>query len=81
MAYVQKDGGGSLFKNDKQGNEKRPDYRGDLMIGGQLYEIAAWEKQGARGAFFSLSAKLKQSDGPREQMPQKASAPDDGIPF
>jgi hypothetical protein len=79
MAYVPKEGGGSLFKNDKQGNDKRPDWRGDLMIGGQLYEIAAWEKQGARGAFFSLSAKPKQAD--KAQKPAARDHADDDVPF
>ena len=87
MAYVPKDGSGSLFRNDKNGNDKRPDWRGDLMIGEQMYELAAWEKQGARGTFFSLSAKPKQAEGPREQRSPREQKPaardydDDDIPF
>ncbi len=29
MAYEQKPGDFTLFKNDKEGNEKRPDYTGN----------------------------------------------------
>ena len=83
MAFVPKDGSGSLFKNTRKEKDSHPDYRGDLMIGGQLYEVAAWVKEGKSGKFFSLSAKPKQADGPREQRPPKESAPmpDDDIPF
>lgn len=60
MAYVPKDGSGSLFQNDKRGNDRAPAWRGDLMINGQLYEVAGWNKQGSRGEFISLSAKIKE---------------------
>ena len=46
MAYEMREGSGSLFKNDKDGNEKRPDYRGDALINGEVLEIAAWIKEG-----------------------------------
>lgn len=81
MAYVPKEGAGSLFRNDKKGNEARPDWRGDVMIGGQMYELAAWEKQGARGTFLSLSAKPKQAEPPREHKPAARDRDDDDIPF
>ncbi len=61
MAYEHKDGGGSLFKNDKGDNAARPDYRGELMVGGTLYELAAWIKEGQKGKYMSLSAKPKET--------------------
>lgn len=33
---------GLLTRNDKQGNEKRPDYRGFLNVGGADFELAGW---------------------------------------
>lgn len=68
MAYEHRDGSGSLFKNDKKGNDKAPDYRGDLMIGGTLYELATWIKEGKNGKFMSLSAKPKEE---RQEKPAK----------
>lgn len=61
--FVHKDNSGSLFRNDKGGNDKRPDYRGDLNIGGVLYEIAGWIKEGINGKpkFMSLSVKPKEA--------------------
>jgi len=35
---------GVLFKNDKQGNDKRPDYRGSCVIDNVDMNISAWIK-------------------------------------
>lgn len=74
MAYTPKEGNGSLFRNDKQGNEKRPDYRGDIMLGGVLYEISGWLKpmpSDASKKYLSLAGKEKQA---QQQKPaQKGS--------
>ena len=45
---------GILFKNDKRGNEKAPDFTGKLDVGGIEYRLAAWIKEGARGKFITL---------------------------
>jgi len=63
MAYSPKDGSGALFKNDKGDNPARPDYRGDIMLNGVLYEISGWIKplpSDASKRFMSLSGKPKQ---------------------
>lgn len=85
MAYQLKDGQGSLFKNDRKEKENQPDYRGELMINGELLEVAAWIKTGQKGKFMSLSAKPKeerrqrQDDNPYGRQPDDI---DDGeIPF
>lgn len=44
MAFETKEKTGSLFLNDKQGNESRPDFTGKMMIGGKLIRIAGWRK-------------------------------------
>ena len=59
MAYEQKEGQGVLFPNDKKGNEKAPDYKGTVLINGELTEIAAWKKQGSKGEFLSIKQKTK----------------------
>lgn len=67
MAYEHKEGQGSLFKNDKQ-NDRQPDYKGTIVIGGTTYEIAAWEKTSRNGMpYMSLQAAL-----PRERQSQPA---------
>lgn len=43
-----------LFKNDKGGNEKRPDYTGKLTLpGGQVMRMSAWIRDGKSGKFMS----------------------------
>jgi uncharacterized protein (DUF736 family) len=54
MAYEHREGGGALFKNDKKESDKHPDYKGTIMLGGKVYQIAGWKKEGTKGTFLSL---------------------------
>jgi hypothetical protein len=70
MAFIPKELSGSLFKNDKGENALRPDYRGDCMVDGVMYEMAAWIKPLASDAskrFMSISFKPKEA----QQAPQR----------
>ena len=71
---------GSISKNDKGDNPKRPDYKGAAEVDGVAYWIAAWVKEGNDGKFLSLSFDPKN----KEEKPQQ-SAPEveehDDIPF
>lgn len=90
MSYQPKEGSGALFKNDKGDNPARPDYRGDLMVGGVVYEVSGWIKplpSNAEKKFMSLSAKPKQ-DRQQQQQPARRPPParpsrqqDDGPPW
>lgn len=63
---------GALFKRDKQGNEKRPDYSGEIEVAGVKYYLAAWLKKSVKGeVFMSLEA---------TKVDKKVEAGDD-IPF
>lgn len=78
--YVQKDGSGNLFRNDKGDNPKRPDYKGDITLGGVQYELSGWLKDGKRGKFLSLSGKVKEDrPAPRAEAPKPEL--DDDLPF
>jgi len=57
---------GALFKNDKQGNEKRPDYKGDLNVEGVEYRVSAW---------------IKKSKSPPVQVPVQDFVDDELPPF
>lgn len=70
---------GVLFKNDKEGNEKRPDYTGNCEISGQKYQLSAWIKTSKAGTkFMSLSFQV---DKPKAKEPELTPAFDDEIPF
>lgn len=82
--YVPKELTGSLFKNDKGDNEKRPDYRGDAMINGELMEMAAWIRKSQSGVpFMSIQFKPKEEQAAKPQAKKQAAVEmeDDQIPF
>lgn len=59
MAYELKDGQGSLFQDT---SERNKDYDGKIMIGGQLYWLSGWRKEGKDGkpGWLSLEARPAQ---------------------
>ncbi len=62
MAYQQREGQGSLFKNEKQ-NDRQPDFRGNILIKGVTYSISAWNRTSQNGReYISLQAEERSSD-------------------
>ena len=63
MSYEHKDGSFTLFPNDKGGNDKRPDYRGEGKdLSGHPIEVAGWVGRGTQGKeFISCTIKQKQA--------------------
>jgi uncharacterized protein (DUF736 family) len=84
MAYELKPGQGTLHRNDKEGNENRPDMRGELNIDGTIYKIAGWTKLGKSGArYLSLKAEIPQ-EKPADTTkagPARSKDTDDDIPW
>jgi hypothetical protein len=80
MAFELKDGQGTLFVNDKQGNEKRPDRRGEVNIGGTIYKLSGWLKEGKNGPWLSLSIEVK-DDAPAKSAKRTDDDDRDPIPF
>lgn len=76
---------GAIFKNDKQGNEKRPDYTGKLNVEGKDFYVSAWVKDGKEGSkFLSLSLKAieaKQETKTPEYQESKDDQSNTGLPF
>jgi hypothetical protein len=72
---------GLLAKNDKQGNESRPDYRGSINVDGREYWLSAWIKQGRDGTrlagqkYMSLSVKPKDEQAAYAPAAAPAAAP------
>lgn len=91
MSNYDNSNSGALFRNDKQGNDNWPDYRGQAEVGGVQYWVSAWinesKKDGTK--FMSLKFQPKQAaqhkGGAKNPPAQRAaaSAPefDDSIPF
>jgi uncharacterized protein (DUF736 family) len=79
MAYEQKPNTGAIFKNDKKGNEKSPDYKGSINVDGKDLEIALWVKDSQKGEKF-FSAKIQ----PKFEKSENKTVPagkDDDLPF
>lgn len=82
---------GALFKNDKEGNENRPDYKGSINVGGVDFWISSWLKTSKKGTkYMSLSVQPKEETHQQgmAQAQQAVQAPppaddqfDDDIPF
>ena len=83
MAYEQKDNSGSLFKNDRKENDKQPDYKGTVKIGGVEYWQSAWIKDVNGKKFFSQSFTPKDANPEQKktQTLQFNSDPGDDLPF
>lgn len=62
--YVQKNGEGIIFKNNKKESDKHPDYTGNMTgLDGKKYQVALWVKEGKKGKFFSMKqSEFKQPD-------------------
>jgi hypothetical protein len=86
MAYELKEGGGSLFKNDRKESEKQADYTGSIMVNGKEHWLSGWIKEGKKGKFFSIAIgneKVpKDNFTPRgsDELP-KHTIEDDEVPF
>jgi uncharacterized protein (DUF736 family) len=76
---------GVLFKNHKQGNEKRPDYRGSAVIDNVDFNISAWIKASKKTGdkFMSLRFEPKQKVETRPRVMDESPVPDfdDDMPF
>ena len=74
---------GVLFNNDKNGNDKAPDYSGPLDGLHQDWRIAGWrgEKDGRKFMSLKVSEKQKQQEEPAQQQEATSQEPVDDIPF
>lgn len=78
---------GALFKADKQGNDKRPDYKGPANVDGTEKEMAAWITKDRNGNTFmrikfeDKRDRQQQSGGQQRQDPQAPLQGGGGDPF
>lgn len=78
---------GTLFKNDKGDNPKRPDYQGKINVKGTEFKLAAWiqtpKNGGDKFIAITLSDIIPKNDfTPKSPDAFMASADsDDEIPF
>lgn len=78
MPYEQKDGDIAVFKNDKKGNEKAPDFKGTALINGVKMDVALWSKS---NTMFAGSIKEKGADYTKREKRPTPENLEDEIPF
>jgi hypothetical protein len=66
---------GMLTRNDKQGNESRPDYRGSINVAGVEYWISGWLREGREGTKLEGQKYMSLSVQPKDAQPGYAPAP------
>ena len=71
--YEQRDNNGIVFLNDRKESETHCDFTGRAMVGGKMYWVSMWKKEGRSGDFFTLSFKPMQerpiSDAMKDRSP------------
>ena len=77
MAYEVKEGNGTLFPNDKQGNQSSPDYTGNFKIGGKMWNIAGWVGKTKSGQ-SKMGLKISEPQAKGQSNNQQAN---DDLPF
>ena len=77
----KKDNSGVLFKNENKDNERKPDYKGNIMVDGQEYWLSAWIKEGKNGKFMSLAMNPRDARQEEKPVSQKIADMDDDLPF
>lgn len=83
--YQHKEGAGSMLANNKAA-DNHPDWRGDFMLNGTLYEIAGWAGT-TQGGKPRISLKVQLARDRQAAAPQPAPTRNrqeddsDSIPF
>lgn len=82
-------GKGVLFINNKQGNDKRPDWKGHITLAkdykaGDKVKLSAWTRQSKVGSLISIVENTWQPNeggGNANPLPSKPLEDDDDIPY
>lgn len=73
---------GVIFKHDKKGNDKAPDYKGKVNVDGKDKQIALWVKKSKAGVpFFSVKIDEPYVAAQPAAEAKGISADDNGLPF
>lgn len=71
MGFEVRPNTGSMFENDKEGNDARPDMKGKIRIGrNQAFWISGWWKESRNGPFLSLQFEEMTPEQMQKYMPE-----------
>lgn len=80
MAYEQKPGTGSIFKNEKKA-DNHPDYRGSIITpSGEKLDLSLWLKTSQKGVkYFSVSVQPPYNKEQTNQVKKGPETPLDNV--
>ena len=81
MSYIQKEGSGTLFKNDRKASETHADYTGTIMVNGKTHWFSGWVKEGTKGKFFSVAIGKEKVAMVQEKKTYQPTENLDDLPF
>lgn len=79
MAYEHKENSGSTFNNDRRTSDSQPHFTGTAKVGGKLYRMSTWVKEGKAGKFYSHSFTAADETPVRQGQPKPVVASDDSF--
>lgn len=74
----QRDNSGALFANDKKGNDKAPDAKGNATVNGRAVSVSAWwrtSKAGTEYLSLAFDEPRERQAAPFAEPPPQAPAP------
>jgi hypothetical protein len=72
VAFIQKPGQGSLFKNDRKESENHPDYRGSIVgPDGTEYWLDGWKK--IKDSSLAVAQHEAEERRPRQRQPRRSA--------
>lgn len=74
MSEYDNTNSGALFKNDKQGNDNWPDYRGQINVNGEDFWISAWLKTSKKDGKKYMSLAIQANDKKQSSQPSRQPA-------
>lgn len=69
---------GALFPNDKDGNDKRPDFTGTVNVDGRELRLAAWKAEAKSGTKYLQLKVSEKNSAPAESAPAESKSDDFG---
>lgn len=80
--FVHNPNTGTLFANSNRTSERSPNYTGKINIGGKMYWISGWVKNGQNSQFLSLAVNpIEDQQNISPNPNQQNTFENDDVPF
>jgi len=80
MAHIPTEGKGIFSPNTRKTNPNAPDWKGQIMVNGEIVKFSGWIKKSSYGEFLSLSVDRPMQE-PQQYPKEVYHISDSEIPF